>query len=376
MASDNLKQPLRILQVVGSMDAGGVETWLMHVLRRIDRKRYRIDFLMHTDESCFYEDEIRSLGSRIFRCSRYSSPVRYASAFRRIVKENGPYDIVHSHVHHFSGYVMLLARWAGVATRITHSHSDTSSEDARAGFRRRLYLRTMERLIRSHSTTGLTCSKSATDFFGVESKSRPRVLYCGINLDPFLHPVDRREVRGELGIPPEAFVLGHVGRFAPQKNHDFLLDVFAEVERREPNARLLLVGEGPLRESIEQKARRLGLHGKVIFAGMRPDVPRLMLGAMDVFILPSHYEGLALVMMEVQAAGLPAVIADTISREGVLDPRFVQALSLHIGAPAWAQAVLNGFSGRRPVSESARAVGASKFNIVRSADELCGVYAS
>lgn len=372
-----VKKPIRILHIVGGMDTGGVETWLMHVLRRIDRSRYKFDFLVHADRPCFYDDEIRSLGCRIIPCLHPSRPLQFAINFLRILKNDGPYDVVHSHVHHFSGFTLLLARLAGVPMRVAHSHNDTSLNDGRARFWRRLYLRLGEFLIRHCATEGLACSeRAAASLFGKnwEHDPRWRVLYCGIDLEPFAASVSRDEVRRELGIPSGAFVVGHVGRFSEQKNHNFLLDVFAEVVRNEPKVRLLLVGDGPLREKVEKKAEGMGLSDKVIFAGVRSDVSRLMLGAMDVFVFPSHHEGLPLALIEAQAAGLSAVISGAISHEIVLVPELVKALSLNEGEIVWARAVTDSEHSRRTGEKALLSVKDSRFNVIHSATELCELY--
>ncbi len=343
MKDTDQKRPIRILHVVGGMDTGGVETWLMHVLRRIDRDRYRFDFLTHTTKPCFYDDEIRSLGCRIIPCTHMSQPWRYALNYWRILKEYGPYEVVHSHVHYFSGFVIFLSCCFGIQKRIVHSHLGSSTIDMSVDFWRKLYIRVSKWLVCRYATLGLACSSlAAASLFEKNWENNPerKILYCGIDLEPFKSSVNRDEIRRELKIPADAFVLGHVGRFMEQKNHDFLLEVFAEVARREPKAYLLLVGDGPLRESIKQKAQRFGLLEKIVFAGVRPDVPRLMLGAMDVFVFPSHHEGLPLVLIEAQAAGLPAVISDMITTEVIIVPGLIKSLSLQKDAVIWADCVM------------------------------------
>ncbi len=318
MSSAGRQTPIRILHVVRGMNPGGVETWLMHVLRHIDRRKFQFDFLTHTRDRCFYDQEIQHLGGRIIPCMHPSWPWCYAKNFSRALSLFGPYDVVHSHVHHFSGFVLTLAARANVPIRIAHSHNDLSTVDRRAGIMRRLYLTLSKRLIARHATVGLACSNlAAAALFDAAWQTDPRfkVLYCGIDLKPFQESVDREHVRKELGLPPEAFVCGHVGRFAEQKNHDFLVDIFSLVAKDLPKASLLLIGDGPLRTKIEEKVRRLGLDDRVIFAGVRADVPRLMLGAMDCFVFPSFHEGLPLVLLEAQAANLPCIISNTISDE-------------------------------------------------------------
>ena len=341
---------MRILHVVGSMNTGGIETWLMHVLRRIDRNRCRFDFLTHTVEPCSYDEEIRSLGCRIIPCLHPSRPHQYVYHFLKALKQCGPYDVVHSHVHHFSGVPLLLAHRAGVPARIAHSHSDLSFSDRRAALLRRLYLRITEWLVRRHATAGFACSsRAAAALYGRAwtSDDRWRVLPYGIDLKPFGQPVDPPGIRGKLGIPSDAFVVGHVGRFCEQKNHDKLLSVFAEIARKESKARLLMVGEGMLKPAMERKAASMGLAHQVVFAGLRKDIAALMLGAMDVFLFPSRWEGLPMVLIEAQAAGLPCVISDVVTDE--IDGgggRRMLRLSLDRAAGDWAEAVF-ALRGRR-----------------------------
>ncbi|MGE0267509.1 MAG: glycosyltransferase family 1 protein [Candidatus Omnitrophota bacterium] len=378
MTIPDQKKTIRVLHVVGGMDTGGVETWLMHVMRRIDRSLYQFDFLTHTNKPCFYDEEIRSLGGQIIPCPHAARPWEYARCFHRIIKEHGPYDAVHSHVHHFSGFPMMLAKQAGVPVRISHSHNDTSLIESRAGFGRKCYLHTALWLIRRYSTNGLACSGvAAANLFGKDwsRDSSRRILYYGINLDSFMATVHRADVRSELGVPSDAFVVGHVGRFAEQKNHDFLLDVFADFLKNEKNARLLLVGKGILEAEVAQKAERLDLMDKIIFAGVRPDVPRLMLGAMDVFVFPSRYEGLGLVIVEAQAAGLPVVMSDAIPEEAIVIRPLVKMLTLKDDVSIWVQAIADSRSLNRPVNESYQSVRDSKFNVIRGVEELCGIYA-
>jgi glycosyltransferase involved in cell wall biosynthesis len=371
------KKVIRILHVVGGMDTGGVETWLMHVLRRLDRDRYRFDFLAHTAKPCFYDEEIRSLGCRIIPCPHPSRPWQYARDFLRVLNEHGPYDVVHSHVHHFSGFTLMLAKTAGVPVRIAHSHNDTSLNESRAGIVRKFYLRSTRWLIRRCSTRGLACSGlAAVNLFGKDWEGDPRwrILNYAVDFDPFMKPVDRAHVRRELSIPLDAFVMGHVGRFAPQKNHDFLLDVFSEFYRREKSAYLLLVGDGDLRAELVEKTKRLGLTDKVIFSGVRPDIARLMLGAMDVFVFPSHHEGLGLVVVEAQAAGLPVVMSDTVPVEAIIIPPLIKTLSLQKDSSIWVQAVADCKDLRFINGKTQQCVLDSKFNVVYGVNELTRAY--
>ncbi len=337
------EKPIRILHVLGMLQRGGVETWLMHILRMIDRDQYQMDFLVHVPEPQDYDDEVRTLGSKVILCPHARQPLRYARDFLRVLKEHGPYDVVHSHVHQYSGLVLRLAKRAGVPVRIAHSHLDASDFEAQASPQRKTYLRLMHHWIDACATDGLAASRQAADnLFGPrwEDDPRYRTLFCGVDFRPFGQSICSTEVRAEFSIPPDAFVIGHVGRFTDQKNHAFLLDVAEAVVKRDPHVRFLLVGDGELRPEMMARADRMALSAHVIFAGSRPDVPRLVRGAMDAFLFPSRYEGLGLVLVEAQAAGLPCVFADVVPREVDIVPPLVHRLSLNVPAADWADALL------------------------------------
>ena len=370
---------IRILHVVGGMARGGVETWLMHILRHIDRDRFQMDFVVHTEKPCPYDDEARVLGSKIIPCLSPSKPWLYGRNFKRILREYGPYDIVHSHVHHFSGYVLYLAKQAGVPVRIAHSHNDTSAIDAKAGLPRQLYLSLTKWSISWCSTVGLGCSCNAVaDLFGAgwKTDTRWQVLYYGVDLKPFYDQVDSIGVRAELGIRADAFVIGHIGRFETQKNHLFLLEIAAEVAKQELKMHLLLIGDGSLRSDIEQKVVQMGLSDRVTFAGNRSDVPRLMLKAVDLFLFPSLHEGLGLVLIEAQAAGLPCIFSDVVPEEADLVRPLLQRISLSKSASIWAEAVRSAKSDASAISQrdALAVVENTPFNIAASVKKLTEVY--
>ena len=288
--------PLRVLHVLGGLNRGGVETWLAHLIRRADRSRLAMDFLVHADEPCAYDAEVLSAGARIFHCPR--RPVaNHLSRLWHAIRPREPYDVVHSHVHAYSGWVLSVAALAGVPVRIVHSHLDTHVEDGAATPLRRTYLRAMRRLIARHATAGFAASGEAGKaLFGQAWGADPRwsILRCAIDTQAFeAHP--RPALRAELGIGNDAVVIGHVGRFVEMKNHAFLVRIAQELAPLEPAAHFLLVGDGPLRGAIEKTVREAGLASRFTFAGLRGDVPALMTGVMDAFVLPSLFEGLPLV---------------------------------------------------------------------------------
>ncbi|MDF5725992.1 MAG: glycosyltransferase family 1 protein, partial [Rhizonema sp. PD37] len=369
----------RILHVVGCMDRGGIETWLMHILRNSDRQNFQMDFLVETTKKSAYDDEIVAFGSKIIPCLHPSKPLLYASNFKKIYREHGPYDIIHSHIHNYSGYVLRLAKQVGVPLRIAHSHNNTSAIDAKVGLTRRLYLGLTKYWIKKYATVGLSCSSTAAAaLYGSEWKkdSRWQLLYYGIDLCAFNVESASTTKRSQFGIPEDALIIGHVGRFDMQKNHDFLIDIAVEVIKREPKAYFLLIGDGLLRSTIEKKVQQLRLSQQIIFAKLRSDVPQLMKTVMDVFLLPSLHEGLPLVLLEAQAAGLTCVFSDTITEEVNIVKVLMQQLSLSQPPEKWAEIILTASYAKSQITpkESLSLVKQSPFNIHTSVQELQNIY--
>jgi glycosyltransferase involved in cell wall biosynthesis len=214
---------MRILHVLGTMDPGGVETWLINVLKYIDQDRLEFHFCTFGPKPGLFADEVQKFGGRMVPCPRGLNPWSFSRRFRNILRE-GKYDVVHSHVTLFSGVVLRWANAEGVPMRIAHSHA--SQDDKPNTLPRRHYRRIMKSWIDRYSTQGLAASRiAAAQLFGDdwEADERFRVLHCGIDLLPFQESAVRDEVRKELGLPLDVPIVGHVGRFVPAKNHSFLL---------------------------------------------------------------------------------------------------------------------------------------------------------
>jgi glycosyltransferase involved in cell wall biosynthesis len=371
------RNTMRILHVLGKLDRGGVETWLVQVLQNIDRHKYQMDFLVHTTDPGAYDEEVRGLGSRIHPCLSPSNPLQYAFNFRRILNQYGPYDVVHSHVHHFSGYVLMLAAMAGVKVRIAHSHNDTRTAEVSNSRKRRAYLQIMKAMIRSVATHGLAVSAEAgCDLFPLRGRNTEKweLQHLGIDLSRFDVPANAHDVRQSLGIPPDALVVGHVGRFSDQKNHAFLVDIAREFVRTEPRGFFLLVGDGLLRPAIEEKVRNYGLAKHFMFAGLRSDVATLMKGAMDALLFPSLYEGLPITLIEAQAAELRCLISNVISVEADVVPELIRRESLDRTPAEWASSLLELLSHRLLVSPDAVREALASRSIGTSRDALLAFY--
>jgi len=370
-------RPRRVLQIIRAMNRGGAEIWLMHLLRRLDPERVRMDFLVHTAEPCAFDDEILGRKAGLIRClESWKTPV-YGQRICSLLRRFGPYDAVHSHVHHFSGYLLMLARRAGVPVRISHSHNDTSVVDGGSSAVRRCYLRWMTSRIRAHATHMVAVSSPAGRALfgpGWERDPRARTFSCGIDLAPIDSRRPRLAARSALGIADDELVIGHVGRFEEQKNHRFLIEVAAALMQQRARTRLLLVGDGPLRSQMQRQIRTLGIAANVILAGQRPDVPDL-LSAMDVFVFPSLYEGLGMALVEAQACGLPCVVSDAVPEEADAVPGLIHRMTIQESVEAWAKVVTSAVEMPRPnLSSSFAMVEKSRLNLANSMNEVYALY--
>lgn len=250
------EEPMRVAQVVGKMKNGGVEAVVMNYYRHIDRSKVQFDFFVDEDSTWIPKDEIESLGGRVYIVPPYQKLHKYIPALIKLFKEND-YKIVHAHLNTLNIFPLFAAKRAGVPIRICHNHSTAAKGETK----KNVLKYTLRPFAKVYATHYAACSKYAGEWlFGKKSVERGEVTIFNnaIDLEKFkFDPKVRDEVRKELGIE-DKFVMGHVGRFCYQKNQDFLIDVFQEVYKKNPNAVLLLVGDGKDRKRIEEKAKFLG----------------------------------------------------------------------------------------------------------------------
>lgn len=371
----------RILHIMGGMHRGGVETCLMNFLSKIDRKKFQPEILVHVNYECDYDQELKQLGIPIIQCPFTQNPFMYAKNFLNILKRNGPYDIIHSHVHQFSGFIFWLSHLLGMKKLVAHSHSDTRSLDSEANDWRKFYLWWMTRWLKKYALKGLACSEAAARaLYGNDWRKDPRwnIVYCGIDLTPFKKLSKDRRLRERYGIPADAKVIGHVGRFTAPKNHEFLLEIYQEVLRQKDDIYLLLIGDGPLFEEIKKKIDQLGLSQKLKLTGAVPNVPELLQNVIDIFVFPSIYEGLPLALLEAQAAGLQCIISEVITAEVIIIPDLLKGLP--VSQPElWAANILESLekeNNKINQKEALKLVENSSFNIDISVKCLENIYNS
>lgn len=329
-------KPIKVLQVVGAMNRAGTETMLMNIYRNIDQKKVQFDFISYSRQDADYDEEIKVLGGRIIKLSKTQSIKEVYKA----IKKYGPYDVVHAHTLFHCGIATAAAFLAGVKVRISHAHTTLDNSDH---FIKRVYIKLMRSMINAFSTNLLACSNGAGSYlFGERNLTKKSYSYFPnvIDYSSFLkHPqIEVNRLKDEEGIKNK-IVIGHIGRFMEAKNHAFLLQIMKSIIKENPDAKLLLVGDGVLRKQIEEQAKKEGIHNSIKFMGIRKDIPT-MFQSMDVFVFPSLYEGLGLVLLEAQASGLPCVVSEAIQPEADLNIGLVSQLSLADGPDVWADKII------------------------------------
>ena len=335
---------IRVLHIVGTLDAGGFETLIMNIYRKIDTSQVQFDFVVHRKMVGLYEQEITDRGGKVYHIPFLDDKNygEYKNQLTKVIKD-GDYRIVHGHHSSLGPLYLKIAQKAGVPIRIAHSHTGSHIKSAK-GYVKHL----ITRRYKSHATHLFACSNNAGRYmFGRNSSFR--VVNNGIDTAKFrFDPAVRSELRKKMGLEND-FVVCHVGRFDTVKNHTFIVDVFKELLTLHPQSKLMLIGIGPLEEPTKAKVRELGLTDKVLFMGQITNVHQ-MLSAADAFLFPSLYEGLPLTLVEAQTAGLPVICSDTITDECHLTEDY-DILSLNDSAQAWAQAVMKAKDSRIPREE-------------------------
>ena len=363
-----LSQPIRVLQVVTQMHRAGLETILMNYYRSIDRTRIQFDFLVHREGHYDYDDEISELGGNIYhiRAIKLNDFGYYLWELKNFFAKHREYKIVHCHLDALSGFVLSAAKYAGIPIRIAHSHNNGFEQD------RKKLRYFAKKLIPYVATDFWGCSEDAIRFmFGdkvIDSRGS-YILPDAISLEMFQYSSIRREtMRKQLGLEGK-FIIGHIGRFVYQKNHAFLLSIFADLQKRETNAQLILIGTGALDNEIKNLTYRFGIEKSVHFLGTRSDIPDLLC-AMDVFVLPSKFEGLGVVLLEAQAIGVPCIASDKVLREPNITGEICY-LPLSCPVKKWVDELIR-CKGKR--NKNRQKLLDSRYNIKTSAQTLMELY--
>lgn len=360
---------LRVIHSVAVMNRAGQETLLMNLFRKIDRQQIQFDFLCSENRPGDYDEEIAALGGHIIHLPPVTAGgVRKHWQFMRLARQTlkaHPCDVFHIHTHHAFDAVkeVLAAKAAGVKTVVVHCHSTSAQFHITAHKICRLILSLLP-------VKRFACSQAAGHWMFCGDNFR--VIPNGLDLDVCHYDAAvREEVRRQMGWDGKRIV-GHVGRFNEQKNHRFLIDVFEKLHDKHSDTQLVLVGQGEMEEKIRALVAQKGLTAAVSFLGVRDDVIRLYQG-MDLFLFPSQFEGLGIVLIEAQACGLPVLTSDAIPPEAFVTD-MMQAMPLSESAQMWADKAEQMLSDAAPRGDTHDSIAEAGYDIRRLAADLKKVY--
>lgn len=367
-----MERSIRVLHVMANMEMGGLESRTMDLYRHMDRSKVQFDFLVHRSRSGVYDDEIHELGGKIYRVPAITPTTLlglYQRELKRFFCDHPEYKVVHSHYNALSTFVLRAAREAGVPCRIAHSRTSGLR------FEPKSVVKLCSKLfLKQQCTHFFACSEEAGQWlFGddVISDLRFRVINNAIEVTKYSFNNEvRKKLRTKLGVQG-CFVIGHVGSMRFEKNHEFLIQVFTRVYEENSSARLMLIGDGPDKEKIVKLVNGLGLADAVLMLGVRRDVHDLM-QTMDLFVLPSHFEGFGTVLVEAQASGLMCIASDTVPLSTRVT-RQVEYMSLKSGPSKWAESILKGLP-TFDRSRSWKKVVEEGFDVVKVAKDLQRFY--
>lgn len=363
--------PKRILMVFTIMNRGGAETMVMNYYRHIDRNRLQFDFLVHRSEPGVYEEEIRRLGGRIYRLPpiALSGLAAYRKAVAQFFDAHPEYELVHGHCSELGYWVYREAAARRLPFIAAHAHSSPLGID-----RNSLFRFILKHLMRPYLTHRFTCNELCGRWlFGSRGVQDAIVVRNAIDAEQFRFSRDTRtRVRRELGWEGR-LVVGHVGNFSWPKNHVFLVKVFRELRRLQPDALLALVGTGGENEpSLHDEAAKPEWEGSIHLLGGRDDVAAVLQG-MDVFVFPSHFEGFGIALLEALAAGLPAIASDAVPHEAAVVPGATDFLPLSTPPADWAAAIARK-AGEWKRTDTVETIRAAGYDIAHNAARLQALY--
>lgn len=356
----------KILMVVHEMNRGGVENFIMNLYRVIDRDVIQFDFVSHTDKKCDFDEEIEELGGTIYHCPDYRivNHITYCKWWNNFFVSHPEYKIVHSHLDSSANIHLRIAKKFGCVT-IAHSHNTQEGIGVRA-----LVKKFLKFGFNSCCDYKFGCSQAANKWLYGKKSDNSVVIRNGIISSRYVFDLDKRKYyKNEFGIDGKS-VIGSVARFSHQKNHEFIVDVFYEYNKLNPNSVLILVGDGELKHSIIQKVNSLCLNDNVIFTGVRSDVSEI-LNVFDLFLMPSFYEGLPVSIIEAEASGLKCLLSDVITRETDITGN-VEFFSLDESPKMWAEKISEMLTyDRTDTSEKIKKAG---YDIMTTAQQLTDFY--
>lgn len=325
---------LKVLHIVGTMNLGGQETFIMNMYRNINRANIQFDFIVHGDKKGYYEDEIEKLGGKIYRVSSKTKNIyKYFLDMANLFKSN-KYKIVHIHTCSSTIFLdALISKLYGVENIIAHSHNTQSSNG-------NIIHSICIPLLNKFTDIKLACSKDAAEWlYGKHIIDDVKIIKNSIDSQKYIFNSEVRTMLRKKMNLENKFIIGHVGRFHKQKNHIMLIEIFNEILMKRDDAVLILVGEGELQDEIKLLVDKMGIREQVKFLGIRDDVYNIM-QIMDVFVFPSLYEGLGIVAIEAQASGLPVFMSSNLPDDlNITD--LVNRISIQSSEKEWAKKIID-----------------------------------
>ena len=301
---------IRVLQTVSLMHQGGMENLIMNIYRNIDRNKVQFDFIVHHKEKAYFDDEIEKLGGKIYRFSFLDDKniFKYIKELNCFFKEHKEYKIIHGHLASIGFLYLSIAKKHKVPIRIAHSHGASHLKNIKGYIKNFLF-----KFYKYPANRYYACSTEAGNY--LFKNKNFELIHNAINTEQFkFNEIKRQEIRKKYNIPNKDILIGHVGRFNLQKNHTFIIKIFAKILQKNKNYTLMLIGDGELKNKMMDLVKNLGIEDKVIFTGLVQNTYDYY-SAMDLFVLPSLFEGLPVVGVETQANGLTTIMADNITKE-------------------------------------------------------------
>lgn len=368
-----MNQPVRVLNLFTIMNRGGAETMMMNYYRKIDRTKVQFDFMVHRQERGAYDDEIEALGGRIYRmCPIYpQNIIKYRKMLNVFFDEHKEYKIIHSHMSELGFFVFSVAQQNGIPVRICHAHntpvffSETFVEKIK-----RVPREILARMIRRITTDFFACSLDSGNWLFGKNK-HIILMKNALDVSRFVYKKDEAAIIKKKYHWENKFIVGHVGRFCPQKNHQFLIDIFYEIQKERPDSILILFGEGELKEQIQHKVKNLALEDKVIFMGNRSDVCTFY-QVFDAFLFPSLYEGFGNVLLEAQAAGVMSYTSKDVVPNVVCVTSLLNYIPLSYSPSEWKNIILR--QGDYEKRDMTKIIQRSGYDITENASWLCDFY--
>lgn len=358
---------VKVAHCLGQLNTGGAETLVMNIFRHIDRSKYQFDFLLFNDEKGFYDEEAKSLGANLF----YVPSMRKIGIFKYIKQmiiffKNNDIDIVHSHMDWQGGFIAYAAHKAGIKKIVVHSHANQKMFESNIIYK--IMISINKYLIKKYATDCVACSKEAGKSL---FKKDFDVLINGIDLDKFLNPNQEviEKLKNEFQIKDTDIVLGNVGSLSENKNQSFLIELLYELNKKNKNYKLILVGNGSMKTELIRLVNQLGVHEQVIFAGVRKEIPEMM-SLFDIFLFPSKKEGLGIVAIEAQTSGLNCIVSDSIPKQCDMGLSLVYRKPLVI--KEWVDSILS--LKKEKVLVDRNKLLNSNFNIERNCEQLEKIY--